>query len=413
MSEARRRVTVAIAGMAGVIAGAALAFVAADLSDDGNGADAASVSTTISTTTIPPTTVTTDVDTQPGHAPSTVEGPPGVLLVWTSGGIPEEFPAAASAVPEVDALTLVRGGVADLLRSARADGTEVDDVEPGWAIPLDTTAIDPTTFAGFIDGDDGPAVAALRPGAALLTRSSAELRGLDVGSVVELRGGALEVTAIISDRTGAAAELVVHAEDAAALGIATPRYVLVRHDPDDRGPLSQSLADLAQPHAVRFRTSNETTWMRHGDAVVPQVFIKQTFGEFTYRNLAGRDIEIDPEWAQDNITTATVPLLGEVRCNTAMVEPLTAVMGELAAMNLGHLVDPAAFAGCWVPRRITEGNSISKHAWGLAVDLNIGTNPRGSFSTQDPRLVDLMRSAGFTWGGTWLVPDPGHYELDP
>ncbi|MBK5223682.1 MAG: M15 family metallopeptidase [Acidimicrobiia bacterium] len=96
-----------------------------------------------------------------------------------------------------------------------------------------------------------------------------------------------------------------------------------------------------------------------------------------------------------------------------MIDPLTMVLGDLAAMNLGHLVDPAAFAGCWVPRRIAEGGSLSKHTWGLAVDVNIGTNPRGSFSTQDPRLVDLMRSAGFTWGGSWLVPDPGHYELDP
>jgi hypothetical protein len=413
MSGARRRVTVAIAGVAGVIAGATLAFVAADLSDDRHDASAVLGSTTVSTTTIATTTTATALHSPAAHPPSTVDEPSGVLLVWTSGGIPEGFPSAASDVPEVAARTLVRGGVADLYRSVRADGTTVDEVEPGWAIPLDATAIDPTTFSGFIDGDDRLAVEALRPGGALLTRSSAELRGLDVGSTVELRGGELEVTDIISDRAGAAAELVVHVDDANSLGIATPRYVLIRHDPGDRAQLSQALADLAGPRAVRFRTPNETTWMRHGDAVVPQVFIKDAFGEFAYRDLAGRDIEIDPEWVQENITTAAVPLLGEIRCNAAMIEPLTMVLGELAAMNLGHLVDPSTFAGCWAPRRITDGNSLSKHAWGIAVDINIGSNPRGSFSTQDPRLVDLMRSADFTWGGTWLVPDPGHYELDP
>lgn len=26
---------------------------------------------------------------------------------------------------------------------------------------------------------------------------------------------------------------------------------------------------------------------------------------------------------------------------------------------------------------------------------------------------DSQWKAGFTWGGTWLVPDPGHDELDP
>ncbi|CAN5293224.1 hypothetical protein BH23ACT9_BH23ACT9_06790 [soil metagenome] len=48
---------------------------------------------------------------------------------------------------------------------------------------------------------------------------------------------------------------------------------------------------------------------------------------------------------------------------------------------------------------------------GVAVDLNVGDNPRGSFSTQDPRLVEVMRAHGFTWGGTWLVPDPAHHEV--
>ena len=56
---------------------------------------------------------------------------------------------------------------------------------------------------------------------------------------------------------------------------------------------------------------------------------------------------------------------------------------------------------------------LSRHAWGIAVDLNVDDNPRGSFSTQDARLVEIMRRHGFGWGGTWLVPDPAHYEALP
>ena len=53
---------------------------------------------------------------------------------------------------------------------------------------------------------------------------------------------------------------------------------------------------------------------------------------------------------------------------------------------------------------------MSHHAWGAALDLNVDGNPRGSFSTQDERLVDVMAHHGFAWGGAWLVPDPAHYE---
>ncbi|MGI9016306.1 MAG: M15 family metallopeptidase [Euzebya sp.] len=28
-------------------------------------------------------------------------------------------------------------------------------------------------------------------------------------------------------------------------------------------------------------------------------------------------------------------------------------------------------------------------------------------------MVQIMRDHGFTWGGTWLVPDPAHYEVIP
>jgi len=44
------------------------------------------------------------------------------------------------------------------------------------------------------------------------------------------------------------------------------------------------------------------------------------------------------------------------------------------------------------------------------VDINIGTNPGGLESAQDPRLVEVMERWGFTSGHAWLVPDPGHFE---
>lgn len=53
---------------------------------------------------------------------------------------------------------------------------------------------------------------------------------------------------------------------------------------------------------------------------------------------------------------------------------------------------------------------MSRHAWGVAVDLNYPANVRGRSPGQDPRLVEAFERYGFTWGGTWLIPDPAHFE---
>jgi hypothetical protein len=151
--------------------------------------------------------------------------------------------------------------------------------------------------------------------------------------------------------------------------------------------------------------------LRHGDGVLPTALLKQAFGEFAIRLVGGRDVEVDPAWEAVHIGTEDVAILGAVRCHLRMLPRLAGAMEELARRNLAHLVDVDAFAGCYVPRRIAVGQPLSRHAWGVAVDLNVGDNPRGSYSTQDPRLVEVMRAHGFTWGGTWLVPDPAHYEV--
>ncbi len=85
-------------------------------------------------------------------------------------------------------------------------------------------------------------------------------------------------------------------------------------------------------------------------------------------------------------------------------------MEELEERNLAFLVGPSGFRGCFNPRYITNRKGISRHAWGAAIDINIGSNPEGLESIQDPRLVDIMERWGLTSGHEWLIPDPGHFE---
>lgn len=356
-------------------------------------------------------TSTSQVESPPPVGSASPAARPNVLMAWTSGGLPADFGERVDSIGAVEYSSVVLGDQASMVRSRRSGGAVVDEPTTGWMIPLDTLAVRPDTYSRFIGAPDAAAVAGLEPGEALLTRTSMDLRDLDVGSVIELSTGPVFVAGVIDDHSGAGAELIVHADDADRLGVSTPRHVLVSFAPDARREVTAAMAPLAGNKSIRFRTPAETTWLRYGDAVAPQVLLKQRFGEFAFRDLAGRSVEIDPAWVEQNVVSADVPLLGTVRCHRLMIEPLSAALGALEEANLAHLVDPGGFAGCWSPRRIGENLPLSRHAWGVAVDLNIGANPRGSFSTQDPRLIEAMRSVGLENGGRWLVPDPGHYEI--
>jgi hypothetical protein len=80
--------------------------------------------------------------------------------------------------------------------------------------------------------------------------------------------------------------------------------------------------------------------------------------------------------------------------------------------GLQRTVDPADYGGCWAPRIIPNlpGESISHHAYGSAIDVNVHANPQGSPPHQDPRLVQIFLRHGLTWGGHWLTPDGMHFE---
>jgi hypothetical protein len=89
-------------------------------------------------------------------------------------------------------------------------------------------------------------------------------------------------------------------------------------------------------------------------------------------------------------------------------------MAEVTERGLGSTVHTADFqyeGGCWNPNVVPGSvGTISRHSWGLAVDINVDTNPFGERPHQDARLVAIMRRHGFAWGGTWLRPDAMHFE---
>jgi hypothetical protein len=346
-----------------------------------------------------------------GHDEPPLPAAPAVLLAWTPGGLDQGLAAAATADPAVGATSVVRGGVVDLVASRDPTGGAVDDPAPGWAIPLDAVAVDPAAHAGFVSVADRATVAALRDGQALLGATSAELRRLGPGSVVDLAGGtSVTVAGVVSDAAIGGAEMAVDRPTGERLGLGVDRYVLAAYG-GERAPLEGRLrSSLPAGAAVRFRGPGETPFLRNGDAVLPQVLIKQRFGEFAYRPGAGDGFDQDPAWQDRNLVTVDLPIIGQARCHRGVADALAGALGEVASANLASLIDRDGFAGCWNARTTRAGTSVSRHAWGVAVDLNFGANPTGLASVQDPRLVAIFRRWGFTDGSGWLVPDAGHFE---
>jgi hypothetical protein len=390
---------VAVAALAGTVAGAALMARVQD-----SGARPTADTAPAATTTVPAPVPTTAGPAAPAA--------PAVLLAWTPDALDPGLSAAAAADPQVVTVSVVDGGVVDLVGSRSAGGAVVDAPAPGWAIPLDAVAVDPATHAELAPLADRAAVAGLGPGQALLGRTSAGLRRLGPGGVLEVAGGgSVTVVAVVDDTAIGGAELAVDRATGAALGIGTPRYLLAAYTGDRAAVEARWRAALTDDTAVRFRGPGETPYLRHGDAVLPQALIKARFGEFAYRPAGGDQVDQDPAWQAAHLATVDLPIIGRARCHRDVAGALAGALAEVEAAGLAPLVDPAGFAGCWNARRTRGGTALSRHAWGVAVDLNAGQNPTGYASVQDPRLLDVFARWGFTEGSGWLVPDAGHFEF--
>lgn len=79
--------------------------------------------------------------------------------------------------------------------------------------------------------------------------------------------------------------------------------------------------------------------------------------------------------------------------------------------------------GTWSWRRIARSKSLSAHAWGIAIDLNVERahywrwRRRGEplvWRNRIPQaIVDAFEAEGFIWGGRWQHFDTMHFEYRP
>ncbi len=98
-----------------------------------------------------------------------------------------------------------------------------------------------------------------------------------------------------------------------------------------------------------------------------------------------------------------------IYCNLYMIKPLTAAFENL--IKRGRVAELRTWDGCFNIRQKRNGESMSLHSWGLAIDVNASWNQLGHVPTLTPSFVACFTDAGFEWGGDWSSPDGMHFQL--
>ncbi len=166
-------------------------------------------------------------------------------------------------------------------------------------------------------------------------------------------------------------------------------------------------AGAVQLLAREFDTASQT-------AVLAGTSVSDAVGTFGYTNGPDGTVVPDRRWVAGYIRTEQVPLLGNVTCNKAFIPQLRAALTEIVRSGLAASIHPGEYAGCYYPRYIgrNSSNGLSLHSWGIAVDLNVPGNQRGTVGEMDRRVVAIMKKWGMAWGGDWNYTDPMHFEMN-
>jgi hypothetical protein len=260
----------------------------------------------------------------------------------------------------------------------------------------------------FYDADTADVI---NSGMLVVSSLTSERYQLEVGDIVNFVGLnnekiALEVGKIIKDSTLGWFEIVVNKEVGYKLGIFRNIQAII-WDSKVSENFFIELHKNIEYRKVKFtykKPSPNKNW------VLPNALVKEMFGDFQIKERDGVWITTEPEWREENIQNKRMPILGITRCHRLMWEPLEGALNQILEEGLeGYLSieEWRSSGGCYAPRRISRfdaGGSISRHAWGIAIDIN-------TKSGYPPRIVEIFNSWGFAWGGTWTSPDEMHFEL--
>lgn len=209
-----------------------------------------------------------------------------------------------------------------------------------------------------------------------------------------------QIDAVVNERWGD--ELGIPTDNAMLIntGINSPRFVM-----ED---LQEIVGDDA---AVSILGPNLDPGAQQ-TAVLTGGSVAQAVGTFRYTVLGAGRIAPEQSWVNENIRTEQVPILGNVTCHRVVFPQLRAALLEIQSTGLAAEIHPGEYAGCYYPRYIAGTQQLSLHSFGIALDLNVPGNQRGSVGEMNRAVVAIFKKWGFAWGGDWGYTDPMHFEMN-
>jgi hypothetical protein len=178
---------------------------------------------------------------------------------------------------------------------------------------------------------------------------------------------------------------------------------------------------MSETTSVRVPEQQTTSAPESG--LVPPHGLEQIIGAFgdIYKYIQPGG-SLEPRWQVDYLASVALPFplplawnpsksVNRMTCHRRMVEIFSAAFDQVLASKLQAKI--FSFGGCFAFRQQRTGARLSAHSWGIAIDLNTGTNKQGSVGNMDAALVEIFREAGFEWGGEWSgkVRDPMHFQF--
>ena len=312
---------------------------------------------------------------------------------------------------------LVKFPTISLTAQTRA-GKDVFRLGEGWRIPM-ATMVASSTYVRATGGDAMADV--LTRGQVLMGETAAEVRGAQVGDVLILRDRKFwmhpfRIGAIVADEFVDWGDLLMSSTAAASLGeMPVSRIAITSIDSPSSVLAGLKKRGITIGTVYRLRTS----WDRENpDSTLGTATTKKLLGEFSYRPTVGSSILVAGSWTSPNIawkTRYTDIKLGN-NCNRIVVAAIQGALTEIKNSGLSRFVDTAnsnRYGGCFVGRyNRLAGNfgAPSRHAWGMAFDINTDTNPQGGVPQMNCAVVRIFRKWGFAWGGNFWPEDGMHFE---
>ena len=297
-------------------------------------------------------------------------------------------------------------------------GKDLLRLREGWRIAM-ATMVAPVEYVRATGGDAMAEVVAR--GEVLMGATAAKVRGALAGDVLILRDHKFRmhpftIGAIVADEFVDWGDLLMSSSAAVSLGeMAVSRVAVTSIDSPSSVLSGLKKKGITIGTVYRLRTS----WDRENpDGTLGTATTKKLLGEFSYRPTVGSSILVASSWTSSNI--AWKMRYSDIKlgnnCHRIVAIAIQGALTEIKNAGLSRFVNTQnsnRYGGCFVGRYnrfLGNFGAPSRHAWGMAIDINTDTNPQGGVPQMNCAVVRIFRKWGFAWGGNFWPADGMHFE---